>query len=91
MRHTGNLPPMKADFSLPYAEREVSAGHSRAMLCLQLSKTPAQGHRLLTAGADGYAKLWVSNWVDRKLQAVNEHLSAPLLSSRTFARVKIPP
>ena len=45
---------------ISWPEREVSAGHSRAMLCLLMSKTTTQGHRLLTGGADGYAKLWVS-------------------------------
>jgi hypothetical protein len=45
--------------SILYVDREVVA-HNRSMLALSMNKIVDQGHLVLTAGAEGFAKLWVS-------------------------------
>ncbi len=60
--HLSHEPPQPLILIPPgKSEREVVGEHTRALLCIGLSKVPEQGHRVLTAGADGFARLWVRN------------------------------
>lgn len=46
-------------------DTEFSGGHARSMLAIKASKIPSHGRTILTAGADGFAKLWDTRQANR--------------------------